>query len=35
MIRKILQRLKTRKHVTTFDVYRIENKSHFLKVRPL
>lgn len=33
IIRKIIQRLKTRKLVTEFEVYTIENKKFFLKVK--
>ena len=33
MIKKLLQRLKTRKLVTTFDIYTINNEKYFLKVK--
>ena len=33
MIRKLLQRLKTRKLVTTFDVYTVNDEKYFVKIK--
>jgi hypothetical protein len=33
MIKKLIQRLKTKKIVTNFDIYTIENKKHFVKIK--